>query len=113
MGPVMFSFAEVRYGFRMISWCWFAASAALFLAMVPLMKETRATVLLSRKAAALRRATGDGRYQTRHDAARGSFGVMMRTALSRPLRILALEPVVIAQTLWISFAWGVSCCATG
>ena len=91
----------------MVSWCWFAASAAFFVAIVPIVKETRATVLLSKKAARLRRETGDARYQTRHDAVRGSFGTMMRTALSRPIKILFLEPVVVAQTLWIAFAWGV------
>ena len=91
----------------MVSWCWVAASGAFFVAIVPIVKETRATVLLSKKAAHLRKETGDMRYTTRHDAVRGSFGAMMRIALSRPLKILALEPVVIAQTLWISFAWGV------
>lgn len=68
------------------------------------MKETRATVLLSRKAARLRRETGDARYQTHHDHARTSFGDTMRTALVRPLKILATEPVVIAFSIWISFA---------
>jgi len=107
LGPVFFSFAEARYGFRMISWCWFATSSALFVVMVPTMKETRSTVLLSRKAARLRRERGDARYQTHHDAERGSFGEMMRVALGRPLKILCREPVVIAFSVWIAFAWGV------
>lgn len=91
----------------MISWCWFAASSALFLVMIPTMRETRATVLLSRRAARLRASLSDPRLQTRHDATRGSFGHMMALALLRPLRILTLEPVVIAFSVWIAFAWGV------
>lgn len=64
-----------------------------------------ASVLLSRKAAQLRKETGDSRYQSRDDFERGSFAAMIHTSLARPIKMLYQEPVLIAFTAWISFVW--------
>lgn len=65
-----------------------------------------ASVLLSRKAARLRKETGNLRYQSRDDFERGSFKIMMQTSLGRPVKMLGTEPVLVAFTVWISFTWG-------
>lgn len=71
------------------------------------LRETRGTVILSRKAARLRKETGDERYQCKADAERASLMILVKVSLTRPLWFLISEPVVIALTAWISFAWAV------
>ena len=73
------------------------------------LRETRGTVILSRKAARLRKETGDDRYQCRADAERASLVTLVKVSLIRPLWFLATEPVVMALTAWISLSWGVMC----
>ncbi|KAK4055293.1 hypothetical protein OIV83_000576 [Microbotryomycetes sp. JL201] len=105
LGPVMFGYVEQFYDFRLIQWIMFAMSGAFTLAMGFVLRETRQSVLLSRKAAKLRKETGDDRYQAASDFERGSLRQMMRTSLLRPVRMLCTEPVLISMTATISFGW--------
>ncbi|GAA5922095.1 MFS transporter [Sporobolomyces koalae] len=107
LGPVMFGYLAQTRGFRYINWIMFGLSAVFTLVLIPILHETRASVLLSRKAARLRKETGDERYVSKEEYERGSIRQMMKTSLSRPLRMLTREPVLISFTLWISFTWGV------
>jgi hypothetical protein len=84
-------------------------SGAFAVFMPFVLDETRASVLLSRKAAKLRKTTGDGRYQSKDEFERASLAEMFKTSLSRPVRMLLTEPVLLAITLWISFSWAVLC----
>ena len=102
----MFGFVEQKYDFRIVAWILFAMSSAFSLALIFILEETRASVLLSRKAAALRKSTGDMRYRSRDEAERGNFLMMMRTSLVRPIRLLLTEPVVMSFSIWMSFCWG-------
>lgn len=107
LGPVIFGYVEERHDFRLVNWIMFAASGAFSAALFFVLSETRGPVLLSRKAARLRKETGDERYQCKADLARSSFKVMIRTSLNRPLKMLFTEPVLISFTAWISFVWAV------
>jgi hypothetical protein len=98
----MFGYLAQIKGFRYINWIMFAMSAVFTIVLIPVLDETRASVLLSRKAARLRKETGDERYVSKEDYERGSLREMMKTSLSRPIRMLTKEPVLIAFTLWIS-----------
>ena len=84
-------------------------SGAFAIFMPFVLDETRASVLLSRKAAKLRKTTGDDRYQSKDEFERASLAEMFKTSLSRPVRMLLTEPVLLAITLWISFSWAVLC----
>ncbi|SCV68375.1 BQ2448_496 [Microbotryum intermedium] len=109
LGPIMFGYVEEIYDFRLIQWITMAASGAFTLALgfIVLPHETRASVLLSRKAARLRKETGGSRYQCKADVERGSFTHMMVTALSRPVKMLASEPILISFSAYISFCWAI------
>lgn len=98
----MFGYLAQEKGFRYINWIMFALSGLFTVVLVPVLDETRASVLLSRKAARLRKETGDERYVSKEEYERGSIREMMRTSLSRPIKMLTREPVLIAFTLWIS-----------
>ncbi|GAA5900772.1 hypothetical protein JCM5296_004891 [Sporobolomyces johnsonii] len=107
LGPVCFGYLSQIKGFRYVNWVLFAMSGAFTLSMFFILDETRASVLLSRKAAKLRKETGDERYMSKDDFERGSLSEMMKTSLGRPIKMLCREPVLIAFTAWISFTWGV------
>lgn len=53
-------------------------------------RETRGSVILSKRAKKLRKETGDERYQCRSDAERASLAVMLKVSLTRPLCKLTL-----------------------
>lgn len=107
LGPVAFGYLAEYRGFRYVSWALFAMSGAFAVFMPFVLDETRASVLLSRKAAKLRKTTGDDRYQSKDEFERASLAEMFKTSLSRPVRMLLTEPVLLAITLWISFSWAV------
>ncbi|GAA5866346.1 hypothetical protein JCM3774_006624 [Rhodotorula dairenensis] len=107
LGPVAFGYLAQMKGFRYVSWALFAMSGAFAVCMPFVLDETRASVLLSRKAAKLRKTTGDNRYQSKDDFERASLAEMFKTSLGRPVRMLLMEPVLLAITLWISFCWAV------
>lgn len=94
LGPVMFGAVEYHLDFRYIAWILFAMSGAFTLSLLFILSETRASVLLSRKAEKMRKETGDMRYHARDDFERGSLATMLRTSLSRPIRMLFTEPVL-------------------
>ncbi|SCZ90260.1 BZ3500_MvSof-1268-A1-R1_Chr1-3g01876 [Microbotryum saponariae] len=109
LGPIMFGYVEENYDFRLIQWITMGASGLFTLALgcIVLPRETRASVLLSRKAARLRKETGDSKYQCKFDLERGSFTHMMTTALSRPVKMLATEPILISFSAYIAFCWAI------
>ncbi|KDE09672.1 hypothetical protein MVLG_00078 [Microbotryum lychnidis-dioicae p1A1 Lamole] len=109
LGPIMFGYVEENYDFRLIQWITMGASGLFTLALgcIVLPRETRASVLLTRKAARLRKETGDSKYQFKFDLEQGSFTHMMTTALSRPVKMLATEPILIFFSAYIAFCWAI------
>lgn len=63
------------------------------------LRETRGSVLLTRRAQKLRKKTGDQRYKARAEEERASIPVLIRTNLTRPLWLLISEPVVASFSL--------------
>lgn len=59
------------------------------------MPETLAPVLLRRKAAKLRKETGDENYQTLEELQRRPLSETLKIALLRPIIMLLTEPIVI------------------
>lgn len=49
----------------------------------------------------LRKETGDDRYQSQEEYERGPFSQLMKTNLSRPVRMLGTETVLIAFTVFM------------
>ena len=111
-----------------VSWRWVFYSHAISVAVVLccqllLFKETRGSILLSRRAKAINsyydildehtKQTGSPRvspkirYKVLADEQRQSLAEMLRVSLTRPFIMLSTEPVVFFFSLWAAFAWGV------
>ncbi|KAK0568983.1 hypothetical protein OC861_001420 [Tilletia horrida] len=66
----------------------------------------RGSVILARRAARLRKETGDESYRARAEEERESLSAMIKTSLTRPMWLLVTEPIVFFFSLWLAFAWG-------
>ena len=127
MGP-MFSGIVAHY----LSWHWIfyvqtIPCGLVVVAILLCFRETRGTVLLSRKAEILNAwyesneasacASSEElkeyqraprlRWKVQADEERKSLWVMIKASLYRPLHLLLTESVVFWFSLWMSFAWGV------
>ena len=97
-GPLIGGFVYENLGWRWGNWLAMilAGVAVLMLAMV---KETYAPVLLQKKAARMRKETGDDRWWCRHDQ-RISTLQLLKTNLSRPFILAATEPILWFFNIW-------------
>lgn len=112
LAPVIFSWVEAdpRFEWRWIQWFQMITFGLYFPIVVLVLRETRASVLLRRKAKKLRDERGmmdGGRYVARSEVNKLDLGEAMKRSLSRPLMFLALEPVVLFFAIWAALAWGV------
>ncbi|KAK4055318.1 hypothetical protein OIV83_000601 [Microbotryomycetes sp. JL201] len=82
-------------------------AGTLLIAIIFFTHETRGSAILSKRAARLRKETGDERYQCRHDLERASFAMLVKVSLLRPLVLLTTEATVASFSLFIAFGWGI------
>lgn len=85
LGPALCGWVEMKKGWRWIEWYQMMVAGAITIVLVLFTRETRASVLLSRRAKKLRDDLQDDRYQCRSDAERSSISVLMRVSMTRPL----------------------------
>ncbi|KAG1738888.1 major facilitator superfamily domain-containing protein [Suillus paluster] len=109
LGPVIAGVIEAdpRLGWRWIQWIHVMFSGAYFISVVLLMKETRATIVLTRLARKKRKETGDARYQAKAEIEKQSLMTLIKISCTRPIYLLLTEPLVQSFSLWIGFTWGV------
>ncbi|KAH8929613.1 MFS general substrate transporter [Atractiella rhizophila] len=106
-GGAWYGYVEQNVGWRWTNWIQLILASTTWILMNIILRETRGSVILSTIARKLRVTTGDNRYKVKADEERSSLAILIRVSLSRPLYLLATEPVVFAFSLWIAFAWGV------
>jgi len=85
LGPMTMGFVADAWGWRGIAYVQMTFAGVLAVLICCFTRETRGSVLLSRRAAKLRKDTGSDRYQVRSDAERASLAIMVKTSLTRPL----------------------------
>ncbi|KAG7096278.1 hypothetical protein E1B28_003726 [Marasmius oreades] len=104
LGPVMGGWIGERAGWRWLYWVLFIFSGFCFV-LTLFLPETLAPVVLRRKAAKLRKETGDSSYRTVEEIEGKPFMQNLRVALSRPLIMLFTEPIVIMFSIYLSFVY--------
>ncbi|KAK4053167.1 hypothetical protein OIV83_001902 [Microbotryomycetes sp. JL201] len=109
IGPIMGGFiGESRLGYKWCDWVsaiWGGFTVIMLLLFMP---ETLGTEILKLKAHALRKATGDDRYETALERIRRTrvpFKQAFSTAAKRPFMMLMQEPIVVAFCLYMSFVY--------
>ena len=106
LGPPMFAGVMQYIGnWRWIFYIQLIIYGVYFLFALLALEETRASVILRRRAQHLRKKTGKRVYT--HDELNASSLVQrLSKAVSRPLYLQATEPVLMASTLWSAFSFG-------
>ncbi|KAJ5453936.1 uncharacterized protein N7458_004892 [Penicillium daleae] len=79
-------------------------NAALIPVFWLILRETRADVILKKRAKSLRQETGRPLY-AESELDTTSVWKLLQISFERPTRMLLTEPVVTFFTLWVSFAW--------
>ncbi|KAJ7812625.1 MFS general substrate transporter [Mycena olivaceomarginata] len=106
-GPIVAGWIEMSLGWRWIQWFHTIAGGLCIVLTVAVLQETRAGIMLTRKAKALRAKTGDARYRAHAEDTRGPLRSLLWVSATRPLILLLTEPTVLFFSLWIAFAWGI------
>ncbi|PHH84377.1 hypothetical protein CDD83_2029 [Cordyceps sp. RAO-2017] len=104
--PIIGGFVFQYMGWRWANWI-VLIIAGVCIALVLTVEETYAPTILKRKAARLRRQTGDPRWWCRYDQRRVSTLQLLRVNLSRPFILFATEPILWFMNLWISIAYSI------
>ncbi|PWY77285.1 MFS multidrug transporter [Aspergillus sclerotioniger CBS 115572] len=100
VGAAIFQFLSWRWlSYMQLIWC-----AALWLVNIVILKETRGSVILQRRAQRLR-AKGENAY-TQHELEAEPFRQILLTSIRRPFKMLFTEYVVFFATLWSAFTVG-------
>ncbi|KIX97722.1 uncharacterized protein Z520_06500 [Fonsecaea multimorphosa CBS 102226] len=123
MGPLVSGFIVGRASFRWVYYHQIIALGIMLVVVYLFFKETRGSVLLSRRAKVLNayldkieKASINPseekpgtpvrvRYRVAADESRSSLGRMLYLSLTIPFKLLTTEPVVFFFSLWVAFAW--------
>lgn len=131
LGPLVCGFIAQYTTWRWIFYLQTITCGTLMVIITICFKETRGSVLLSRKAKKLNKwyeereqagyygfempVNGEHakkvsqriRWKVKSDEERASIGKMISISLYRPFHLLLTEPVVFWFSLWVSFSWAV------
>ncbi|PWY67914.1 MFS transporter [Aspergillus heteromorphus CBS 117.55] len=126
LAPLISSVIVTRTSWRWVYWSHAIVSAVFVIIIYFFFKETRGSVLLSRKATALNKyydqleeaghfgvIMGEKneakriRWKVKSDEQRESLMQMISISCYRPFHMLITEPVVFFFSLWVSFSWAV------
>ncbi|PWW75238.1 MFS general substrate transporter [Tuber magnatum] len=105
IGPVGSGFLIEAAGWRSVFWVLAAASAVITLATFTFLNETYAPRILERKAASLRKSTGNPRRRSKLSSQLPQRQVFTR-ALVRPLKMLFLSSIVLALSVFVAIVYG-------
>lgn len=86
---------------RWIQWIQAIYTSVGFIILCIFLKETRGSVILTRRAIRLRKETGDNRYQARAEAERATIPILIKNSLTRPLWSKHIPDAALIDTMLI------------
>ncbi|WVQ72033.1 hypothetical protein IAR50_001577 [Cryptococcus sp. DSM 104548] len=108
IGPIVSGFIQVSgTNWRWVFWILTLFAGFCLSVIVFCVPETYAPKILAQKAARMRKETGDDRYYAPLERADASIKARVHDILLKPVLILALEPMLQAVTMYMSFVYGV------
>lgn len=105
LGPIVGGFVGETVGWRWIFWVQmiFAGVMAIFKCTIP---ETYPPVILKRRAAKLRKETGDPNIATEQELFKVPLTQLLVETLVRPFVMLFTEPILLLLSLYIALIYG-------
>jgi len=108
IGPVAGGFLAGRVGWRWLSYTLAIAAGITTLLGFFLLKETFGPVLLEKRAARLRKETGDPLYRSRLQQPGTTKDLFLR-AIVRPFKLLFLSPICSIFSVYLAVIYGYLC----
>ncbi|KAJ0422949.1 major facilitator superfamily domain-containing protein [Aspergillus carlsbadensis] len=105
VGPVAGGFLAEAEGWRWVFWVIAITTAVIAIGCLITYRESYAPVLLERKAARLRKETGNTSLRSIHDTGRTPQQVFV-DAFTRPIKLLFLSPIVFLFSLFAAVSYG-------
>lgn len=103
--PLYCGYILQEKGWRWIQWVQLIVNGAVVVLEFLLLRETRGSVILARRAAKLRKQTGDQRYRAPSELEAPSLKALLHASTTRAALLLVSEPVVFCFSLYIAYAW--------
>ncbi|EJT97844.1 MFS general substrate transporter [Dacryopinax primogenitus] len=114
LGPIVSGYMSVAHvTWRWLFWLLSIFAGACTVAIIFCLPETYTPVLLVSRAKTIRLKTGETRYFAALERAEVSLRKRLSLVLGRPFKILFLEPMLIAITIYMSFGHGMNSGVSG
>ncbi|KAA8576240.1 hypothetical protein EYC84_006388 [Monilinia fructicola] len=107
-GVFVFSFIAQLHGLHGVLWGMCGATGGFFLLLCISLRETRHSVLLRRRAARLRKETGNQNLDVPPDMRTQPATQVFATALTRPFHLLFTEPVILFTAAYNGYLFGIA-----
>ncbi|EHA20273.1 hypothetical protein ASPNIDRAFT_51421 [Aspergillus niger ATCC 1015] len=108
LGPIVGGYLTDSYlGWRWTAWITLIASGSFGLLAFIIVPETYAPVILQKRAARLRRETGNEALHSLLDNTRPTMNDIVTKYLLRPVMMLFLEPILLLITLYLALVYGI------
>lgn len=108
LGPIVGGFiTDSHLGWRWTAWITLIASAAFGVIALLIVPETYAPVILQKRAARLRRETGNWALHSALDENRPNASEIVSKYLVRPIQMLFLEPILLLITIYLTLIYGI------
>ncbi|KAF7553801.1 hypothetical protein G7046_g7002 [Stylonectria norvegica] len=106
LAPIVSGFVSPHIGWR---WCFWIALiyAGSTLIMAILLPETFGPILLSRRAAKMRKADPDSHATAPRDLEETNLNQLLTVVLTRPIRMLISEPIVMTTCAYVSLVYSI------
>jgi MFS family permease len=106
IAPLISGFISPALGWRWSFWIGLIVAGATILPLM-FLPETFGPILLSRRAVKLRKTTGNPRVFAPMELEKKGFKQMATVTLTRPIRMLFTELIVIASCIYCALAYGI------
>ncbi|CZR69647.1 related to fluconazole resistance protein (FLU1) [Phialocephala subalpina] len=106
IAPLISGFVAPSLGWRWVFWIGLIVAGASWIPML-FLPETFGPTLLAKRAAKLRKTTGNPNIFAPFDLEKKGFKQLATVTLTRPLRMLFFELIVLATCLYLSLAYGI------
>ncbi|MCO5585480.1 hypothetical protein L7F22_039413 [Adiantum nelumboides] len=103
--PLYNGFIAQQKGWRWIEWVQLIVNGAVLIIELIFLRETRGSVILTRKARNLRKQTGDMRFRAAAELETPSIKALLHASTTRAAILLVREPVVLFFSLWLAYEW--------
>ncbi|KAJ6166523.1 MFS general substrate transporter [Penicillium chermesinum] len=106
IGPIAGGFLVEATNWRWVFWVLSITIGVVLVATVLCYRESYAPVLLTRKAARLRKETGDSNIRSKFENDERSPRRIFMAALARPIKLLFTSPIVFLMALFAAITYG-------